>query len=143
MMKACLIGCGIFFVGTLWLPGGESRAQSWDYDSYQGNYDGLYGYDWYYDYYFSPSMRPGRYGSRQPMQNGDGKSDRELKEDVEWELTASPFVDDDDIQVSVKNGTVTLRGTVENKSSVQDAIENAREAGAKEVINRLETEEDS
>ena len=39
--------------------------------------------------------------------------DAELREDVKSELTASPLVDADGIDVSVKKGNVTLKGTGE------------------------------
>jgi hypothetical protein len=110
-------------------------AQSWDYERYRGGYDGWLGEDWYYDYYESPSHRSAG-GWR-------SKSDRQLKEDVKSELTWSPFVDADSIDVSVKNGEVTLRGTVEDRNEAEAAIENAYEAGARRVISRLKTEEGS
>ena len=62
---------------------------------------------------------------------------------MQSELYWSPFVDSDDISVSVNNGEVTLKGTVEDENEVDDAIENAYEAGAKNVISKLQTEEES
>jgi osmotically-inducible protein OsmY len=70
------------------------------------------------------------------------KSDDELKDNVKNELASSPLVDAEDIEVSVKKGTVTLKGVVENRRSLETAIESAREAGAKEVISMLKTEEE-
>jgi len=112
-----------------------STAQDWDYDYYDGAY-GPMGYGWYYDYY---DYEPSGFGTR----DWRWKSDAELKEDVQSELYWSPFVDSDDISVSVNNGEVTLKGSVEDQSEVNDAIENAYEAGAKNVISKLETEEES
>ena len=65
------------------------------------------------------------------------KSDAELKEAVKSELASSLLVDADDIDVSVKKGHVTLKGTVENQRSLDDAIESARYAGARTVISQL------
>lgn len=50
----------------------------------------------------------------------------------------SPFVDGDDITVSVKDGVVTLRGEVETYSEGQSAVDNAYEGGAKKVENDLD-----
>jgi osmotically-inducible protein OsmY len=71
------------------------------------------------------------------------KSDVEMKEAVKSELTASPLVDADAIDVSVKKGNVTLKGTVENQRSLDDAIESARDAGARTVISKLKKQDDS
>lgn len=69
------------------------------------------------------------------------KADLRLKQDVKWELALSPYVDADFIHVTVRDGVVTLRGSVEDQSAVNAAIENAKEAGAKKVINKLSIEE--
>ncbi len=143
MIKTMLTGLlGIVLGGVLLLAvPHQGQAQYWDYDAYDGVYGGPYGSDWYYDYYDYPYTS--RYRDPYPGTQGwRWKSDWELKEDVESELTWSPFVDADDIDVSVQDGKVTLKGTVENQSSVHDAIENAYEAGAKTVISRLQTREE-
>ncbi len=70
------------------------------------------------------------------------KSDAELKEDVTNELAENPFVDADEIEVSVKDGNVLLRGTVENQRSLENAVENARDAGARKVISKLKTRDE-
>lgn len=64
-------------------------------------------------------------------------TDRELKEAVEDELYWSPFVNSVPIRVQVQDGIVTLSGRVENHGEIVDAVENAYEAGAKKVHNRL------
>lgn len=71
----------------------------------------------------------------------DNKADFRLKQAVKWELALSPYVDADFIHVTVRDGVVTLRGSVEDQSAVKAATENAKEAGAKKVINKLTTEE--
>lgn len=63
--------------------------------------------------------------------------DSELKEEIRDELASSPFVNADQISVSVRNGVATLSGGVENKGEIADAVENAYEAGAKRVKSRL------
>ncbi|HSF08318.1 MAG TPA: BON domain-containing protein [Nitrospirales bacterium] len=64
-------------------------------------------------------------------------TDQELKEAVEEELYWSPFVDSVPIRVETHNGIVTLSGRVENRGEIVDAVENAYEAGAKNVRIRL------
>jgi len=67
------------------------------------------------------------------------KTDRELYEDVESELFWSPFVDLDDIDFDVDDGTVTLRGMVESRREADAATLNAYQAGAAVVRNELST----
>ena len=55
------------------------------------------------------------------------------------ELAEDPFVDADEIEVMVKDGNVLLKGTVENQPSLENAVENARDAGARKVISKLKT----
>lgn len=68
------------------------------------------------------------------------KSDDELKEDVQDHLYWSPFVNHNDVQVSVENGVVELTGEVYFRSEKEAAEENAYEAGAKDVINNIEAQ---
>jgi osmotically-inducible protein OsmY len=70
------------------------------------------------------------------------KSDSQLEEDVKSEMAESPFIDADDIEVSAKKGTVTLKGIVENRRSLHSAIDSARDAGAKNVISMLKMQEE-
>jgi osmotically-inducible protein OsmY len=70
----------------------------------------------------------------------DSKHDLRIKMDVKWELSMSPWVDADHIHVHVRDGVVTLRGSVEDKSAFDAATANAIEGGAKKVINLLTIE---
>ena len=65
------------------------------------------------------------------------KPDREIEQEVKDQLYWSPFVDQDNIQVAVDNGVVTLTGTVGTWSERQTAEDDAYEGGAKDVINEL------
>lgn len=134
-LPVTFIGGVVLAVGALLtaIPS-TSIAQYWDYNYYRGVY-GPTSHGWYYDYY---EYEPSGLGTPEWL----SKSDAQLKEDVKSELHWSPFVDSDDITVSVKKGEVTLKGTVEDQSEVDDAIENAYEAGAKNVISKLKIEED-
>lgn len=65
------------------------------------------------------------------------KSDWEIQQDIRSELFWSPFVDEDEVQVSVDNGTATLTGTVDTLAERNAAQENAFEGGALAVDNDL------
>ncbi|MFZ1747471.1 MAG: BON domain-containing protein [Nitrospirales bacterium] len=64
-------------------------------------------------------------------------TDQEVKEAIEEELYWSPFANSDPIRVEAQNGIVTLSGRVENRGEIANAVENAYEAGAKNVRIRL------
>jgi osmotically-inducible protein OsmY len=68
------------------------------------------------------------------------ESDTEIKEEINDELWWSPFVEEDEVNVSVDNGTATLTGTVDSWSERDAATENAYEGGATWVINNLEVD---
>lgn len=68
---------------------------------------------------------------------GKRMTDQKLKEAVEEELYWSPFVNSVPIRVEAHNGIVTLSGRVENQGEIVDAVENAYEAGAKNVRIRI------
>lgn len=65
------------------------------------------------------------------------KPDWEIREDVKDQFFWSPFVDAEDINISVDNGVVSLTGSVSSWSEFEDAEKNAYQAGAKEVENNL------
>lgn len=70
----------------------------------------------------------------------ENKHDMRIRLDVKWELAMSPYIDSDHIKVIVRDGVVTLRGSVEDQSAFDAATENAIEGGAKKVINLLTIE---
>lgn len=65
------------------------------------------------------------------------KTDDQLRKDVEQQLYWSPFTPAERIDVEVANGRVVLTGSVRNRSELQAATDNAYQAGAKRVENRL------
>ncbi|WP_187299195.1 BON domain-containing protein [Nitrospira moscoviensis] len=77
----------------------------------------------------------------EPMEPGISRADRELQQDIESQLTWSPYVDADRVEVSVLDGVAYLFGTVEDQDARQAAIDNAFDAGAERVVSYLETEE--
>jgi hypothetical protein len=68
------------------------------------------------------------------------KPDRQIHQDIKDQLWWSPFVDKNDVTVTVTNGIVTLTGTVDTMSERQSAEHNAFEGGAKEVVNNLQVD---
>lgn len=68
------------------------------------------------------------------------KTDWEIRAEVKDQLAWSPFVDSEDVTVSVSQGTVTLTGEVDSWSEWESAQQNAYEAGARNVINNLSVE---
>jgi len=89
------------------------------YDPYLGD-PYVYDFDWYT---YQPRLT--------------FKSDTKIKEDIENELWWSPFVNSDEITVTVDNGVATLEGSVETWAEFSAARENAFEGGATWVINYL------
>ena len=78
----------------------------------------------------------GRYAGRGPK--GYQRSDDRIREDVCEHLTHHPEIDASEIDVQVKNGEVTLTGTVERREMKRMAEEVAEGAsGVKEVHNQL------
>jgi osmotically-inducible protein OsmY len=63
-----------------------------------------------------------------------------LQQEIEDELWWSPFVDANEVKVEVENGVATLTGAVDTWSERNAAAENALEAGAIQVRNRLDVD---
>ena len=98
-----------------------------DYDAYI--YD-PYVDDWYlrdYDWYYHRPRLP-------------TKSDWQIEKDIKDELFWSPFVDSDDVNVTVEDGVATLTGSVDSWSEYNAAVNNAYEGGAVYVDNDLTLE---
>lgn len=98
----------------------EDIAGDWYYEPFVDLYE-PYTYDWF----------------TYPDTGVAMKSDWEIMEDVNDELWWSPFVDSDDVNVTVDDGEVTLTGTVGTWNERQVATENAYEGGAILVDNNL------
>jgi len=65
------------------------------------------------------------------------RDDLVIRNDIESQLYWSPFVDEDEVDVTVNDGVATLTGTVDTWFERRMAAENAREGGARRVLNRL------
>jgi len=101
----------------------EAGEQPLAYEPYTEEEMYPYDYEWY-DY------EPGRTYTR----------DSEIEADIEDELWWSPYVDVDEITVSVENGVAQLTGEVDSWSEREAATQNAYEGGATWVDNDLEVE---
>ena len=126
-------------------PGGAGNpAQRYAGQDYQGpsqayqdqNYLGQGGY--------SQSHRGQEHGSYQGQSyRGRGpknytRSDERIREDLSEKLSNHHYIDASDVNVEVKNGVVTLSGTVEQrhlKHEIEDMAEHC--SGVKDVENRL------
>jgi osmotically-inducible protein OsmY len=94
----------------------------YDYDPYL---DDRFGYDYDYGYDYDDYVL----------------TDSELRQRIKLSFAMSPFVDDDDVRISVDHGVVTLSGTVEDRSAMIDAQEIAYDSGAWKVRNKLSQRE--
>ncbi len=65
------------------------------------------------------------------------KTDNEILADTEEQIYWSPFVNEEEVEVTVDNGVITLRGTVLTPRERMLAEKNAYEAGAISVTNDI------
>jgi osmotically-inducible protein OsmY len=92
-----------------------------------------YVYDPYVDEWYLDA-----YDVYTPAPRYSWKSDAEIREEIKDELWWSPFVDSEDVVVTMDDGEATLTGTVDSWSEYYAAEENAFEGGAVWVKNDLE-----
>lgn len=117
---------------------GRSSQNRGQYGGYQQEFQGRQGYGqqgW-------GSQQQGQYTGRGPK--GYQRSDERIREEVCEELTRHPEIDASEIEVSVKNCEVTLKGTVESrqmKRTAEECIENL--SGVKDVENQLRVSQPS
>lgn len=98
-----------------------------------------YAYDPYVDDWYLHDYRWYDYsGDNQPY-----RSDYQILRDIEDQLWWSPFVDADEVTVTVDNGVATLTGTVDSWAERRAARKNAYDGGALWVENELEIDYDT
>lgn len=85
-----------------------------------------WGYYSYYNLYITP-----------PQTTSLIPDDDRIKRNIANEIWWSPFVDRDQLTITVQNGEVTLEGTVDSWREYRKAAENAWEGGAYSVNNEL------
>jgi len=84
----------------------------------------------------SAPRRYGLHAGKGPK--GFQRSDERLREEVSWRLRADPDIDASEILIEVKDGEVTLEGSVPDRQSKRDAAECAENVmGVCQVNNRL------
>lgn len=66
------------------------------------------------------------------------KEDRKIKREIDDQLWWSPYVDADEVTVTVAGGIATLTGTVDSVAERRAAAQNAFQGGATWVVNKLE-----
>jgi len=90
--------------GTEHLGGGRSRGADYSYGGPGSNQDG---------------QQPGRFAGKGPK--GYRRSDERIRDDVSEHLTHHGGIDASEIEVAVKDGEVTLTGTVDTQAEQRDA----------------------
>lgn len=93
-------------------------------------------------YVYDPFVDEDYFDSAKLMTNYElrapGKTDAQLKDDIESELWWSPYVNANQVSVEVDRGIATLTGNVNSWMEYQTATENAYEAGATLVDNDIQ-----
>jgi osmotically-inducible protein OsmY len=132
-------GSGVYSEGRNLYQGDERNYQS-DQDRYQGGqgsyYEGGYPGGQRYQGEQQRNMMQGRHTGKGPK--GYRRSDERIREDVCDALTQHGHIDASEIEIRVKDGEVTLTGTVERreeKRMAEDAVEQV--PGVREVHNQL------
>jgi osmotically-inducible protein OsmY len=85
-----------------------------------------------YPYYPQPADTWSHY-----IPDNQPRTDAQIRESIKDELTWTPYVNAEEITISVIDGRATLTGTVGSWRERQVATDNAFEGGAIAVINRL------
>lgn len=96
------------------------------------DFDTSYTYDPYVDDAYVGQDALAGYERRAPL-----KTDAEIKGAIDSQLWWSPFVNSENVTISVTNGIATLTGTVGSWSERQAATKNAYDGGATLVNNDL------
>ena len=95
-------------------------------------------YDWpYYSYYDWPFYNQSPYYVSETFGPQPYLSDKQIKKNIEDGFFWSPFVDRDDIKVTVHGGVATLTGTVGTWIGWGEADKDAHKSGAAEVLNQV------
>jgi len=115
--------------------GGEGDRNNSGWGAWNEPYEGLGGRGWREG--LSETMQGrGQYAGRGPRSYK--RSDNRIEEDINDRLTQHPMIDASDIEVSVQNGEITLRGHVDNRDAKRLAEDIAESVfGAKEVNNQI------
>lgn len=115
---------------------GQREHPHSDWGNANERYEGLGGRGWREGLDDAMRDRSGQYAGRGPRSYK--RTDSRIEEDINDRLTQHPMIDASDIEVSVQNGEVTLRGHVETRDAKRLAEDVAEGVfGAKDVNNQI------
>ena len=134
---------GILLVGAAFQWNVEVGAKDLGRAGTSGDFD-IYGYPWddNRSYHLDDPCRNVSYGPMGGTNDWQWKSDSELGQAVECQLSKRPFLRSEEIEFTVKDGTATLRGTVKDRDAVRSLVADVYGAGVKDVVSKLEVEEE-
>ena len=91
----------------------------------------IFYYDWpyYYSYYDRPYYNEAPYGVSKTVEPQPYLDDEQIKKKIEDAFFWSPFVDSDDIKVTVHEGVATLTGNVGSWIGYGEADKDAHKSG--------------
>jgi len=113
-----------------------STGPNTGWKSYNERYQGLGGRGWYEGMEDAMHREEGQFTGRGPRNYK--RSDERIEEDINEQLTRHGRIDATEIEVSVQNGEVTLRGSVDNRQAKRMAEDIADSvSGVKEVTNQI------
>ena len=109
-------------------------------DDWNERYAGLGGRGWYEGWSDAMHRGEGQYAGRGPRNYT--RSDNRIEEDINERLTEHPMIDATDIEVSVQDGEVTLRGYVDHRQAKRLAEDIAESVfGVKDVNNQIKVKQ--
>ena len=89
---------------------------------------------------YTDESYPGDYDWYAPEETTPKATDWEIKQAIQDQIYWSPYVESEDVTVTVDNGVAELTGTVDTWAERQAAEENAWDGGAIDVNNKLSVE---
>jgi hypothetical protein len=104
---------------------------------YDWPYYSDYGWPYSYSYYDSPYYNQPFYYGYEISGPKPGLSDAKIKKQIEDRFFWSPFVDRDDIKVTVNGAVATLTGTVGTWIGWNEADKDAHKSGATAVLDQV------
>jgi|GEM_PF-6093682 len=140
LTRTMLLGLLLASLSTLFCA--EVRAQSTDGDFDVYDYPQPGDNNWSYGLVESCQKETSR-GPLGGIRDWQWKSDEELRHAVKCQIESSPFIKSKGIDVSVSDGTAILSGTVQDQDSIRSAIVDAYGAGVKDVVSKLEVEQNA
>ena len=119
-------------------PPESGRSSGWMH--WNDPYEGLGGRGWYEGWSDAMHWGEGEHSGRGPR--GYKRPDARIEEDINERLTRHGMIDATDIEVSVKEGGVTLRGTVDSRRARLLAEDIADSVfGVTEVHNQIKVKQ--